>query len=248
MAFGAAVQRERSIPGAVATLGVSDRVAFLRKTYAHLGAALILWALMTAGIFVYAPSFSMSVTRTFLGTGGYLLIMIAFVAVKSIASALARSESSRGLQYVGLFLSPLAEAVILQPLIWLTFFKFAHSTTTSPGAILGQAALVTVLIFAGLTATVFITKKDFTFLRGFLMVGTFAALGIIIASLIFGFSLGMVFVVAMIVLMAGYILYQTTLVMSHFPPTQHVSAALMLYSSIATLFWYVLQIFLSSRR
>ena len=42
MAF--AQQLARPIQGAVATLGVSDRVAFLRKTYAHLGVALIAFA------------------------------------------------------------------------------------------------------------------------------------------------------------------------------------------------------------
>jgi FtsH-binding integral membrane protein len=73
-------------------------------------------------------------------------------------------------------------------------------------------------------------------------VGTFAALGVIIASIAFGFSLGAFFCGLMILLMAGYILYQTTVVMKEFPPTAHVSAALMLFSTIATLFWYVLQL------
>jgi hypothetical protein len=58
---------------------------------------------------------------------------------------------------------------------------------------------------------------------------------------LFGFSLGALFCGAMILLMAGYILYETTLVMSQFPPTAHVAAALMLFSSVATLFLYVLQ-------
>lgn len=248
MAFGsAAIRNERPIPGAVATLGVSDRVAFLRRTYAHLGFALLLWAGLTAGIFRYMPEFSLSVSRMFFGGWGFLLVMVAFMAVKGVASWLARSESSRGLQYLGLVLSPVAEAIILQPLIWIVFIKFSRSMTTSPEAILAQAAVVTLLIFGGLTATVFITKKDFSFLRGILMIGTFAAFGVILASLIFGFSLGMIFIGLMILLMAGYILYQTSLVMAHFPPTMHVSAALMLYSSIATLFWYVLQIFISAR-
>jgi FtsH-binding integral membrane protein len=56
---------------------------------------------------------------------------------------------------------------------------------------------------------VFLTKKDFTFLRGILTIGTFAAFGVIIAALIFGFSLGMLFCGALVLLMAGYILYQT---------------------------------------
>ena len=64
----------------------------------------------------------------------------------------------------------------------------------------------------------------------------------IIASMIFGFHLGAIFSGIMILLMAGYILYQTSLVMAHFPPTGYVAAALMLFSTIATLFWYVLRL------
>jgi len=36
-------------------------------------------------------------------------------------------------------------------------------------------------------------------------------------------------------------------VMRDFPPTAHVAAALMLFSTIATLFWYVLQLVMSLR-
>ena len=91
-----------------------------------------------------------------------------------------------------------------------------------------------------MTLTVFLTKKDFSFLRGALVVASFGTLGVIIASIAFGFSLGAVFAGAMILLMAGYILYQTSLVMAHFSPTAHVAASLMLFSAVATLFWYVL--------
>ena len=51
-----------------------------------------------------------------------------------------------------------------------------------------------------------------------------------------------------VMLMGGYILYQTSAVMKSFPPTHHVAAALMLFSTIATLFWYVLQLLMNSRR
>jgi FtsH-binding integral membrane protein len=85
-------------------------------------------------------------------------------------------------------------------------------------------------------------------MRGVLSIATFAILGIIIASLLFGFSLGSLFCGFVILVMAGYILYQTSLVMSYFPPTAHVSAALMLFSTIATLFWYVLQLLMELNR
>src|SRR5258707_1809110 len=41
--------------------------------------------------------------------------------------------------------------------------------------------------------------------------------------------------------------YQTSLVMSYFPPTGYVRAALMLFSTIATLFWYVLRFLMEMR-
>jgi FtsH-binding integral membrane protein len=85
-------------------------------------------------------------------------------------------------------------------------------------------------------------------LHGILVVLSFAALGVILASMLFGFQLGAVFCGAIIALMAGYILFQTSHVMRDFPPTHHVAAALMLFSTVATLFWYVLQLLMSLRR
>lgn len=255
----------RPIEGAVATLGVSDRVDFLRKTYAHLGAALIAFAAITGGLLKFAPSVSWGFSKWALFSHRYAwgLVLVAFMVVGWIAQKLAESDSSRGLQYVGLGLAATAEAVILQPLLWKLMIVFgnpeqlfvvnAAGTDIVPhfsgvaSSILMQAIVITLAIFAGLTAVVFLTKKDFSFLRGILAVCTFAALGVILASLAFGFSLGAIFCGAMILLMAGYILYQTSLVMAHFPPTAYVAAALMLFSTIATLFWYVLQLLMSLR-
>jgi FtsH-binding integral membrane protein len=247
MAFAQA-RSNRVIPGAVATLGVSDRVAFLRRTYAHLGVALIAWAALTAIIF--RTEFSQKFAFAVLSRGGgwmWLGVLLAFMVVGYIAQRLAMSQASRGLQYLGLGIFVVAEAILLQPLIWVAYIKFGTSSTTSPEAIIAQAAVITMAIFAGLTLTVFVTKKDFSFMRGALMIGTFAALGVILASMIFGFTLGALFAGVMILLMAGYILYQTSLIMREFPPQYHVAAALMLFSTIATLFWYVLQLLMSLR-
>jgi FtsH-binding integral membrane protein len=248
MAFA---QSARPIEGAVATLGVSDRVAFLRRTYAHLGVALIAWAGLTAFIFRYMSETSLKFSAFALrGQWNWLLVLGAFMLVQAGAQALARSNASKGFQYAGLTLAVVAESVILQPLIWVLFARFMRGDfgNTSPYTIVEEAALLTIVIFAGLTLTVFITKKDFSFMRGFLMIASFAALGVIVGSAIFGFHLGVVFCGAMILLMAGYVLYQTSLVMQYYPPAAHVSAALMLFSTIATLFWYVLQFVMEMNR
>lgn len=251
----------RPIDGAVATLGVSDRVTFLRNTYAHLGVALVAFAAFTAGMMNFMTETSLKFSSWAL-TGGrwnWALVLIAFMAVGWFAQKLAMSETSRGLQYVGLGIFVAAESLLLQPMLWVLMIRFgdpsemfaADSATPvlsgQAASILGQAVVITLAIFIGLTLTVFLTKKDFSFMRGALTIGSFAALGVIVASMIFGFHLGAIFSGLVILLMAGYILYQTSLVMSYFPPTGYVAASLMLFSTIATLFWYVLR-FLMDRR
>jgi hypothetical protein len=191
-------------------------------------------------------------------SGGFnwIAVLGAFMLVGWVAERMAKSDTSRGVQYGGLAIAVVAEAILLQPLLWVLVFKFGAKSTDVLGAgasgqlimsakatsILAQAAVLTGTIFGGLTAVVFITKKDFSFMRGALTVASFAFLGLIIASAAFGFQMGTLFIAFGILLMAGYVLYQTSAVMQHFPPTQYVAAALMLFSTVATLFWYVLQL------
>jgi FtsH-binding integral membrane protein len=244
MAFAASA-RERFIPGAVATLGVSDRVAFLRKTYGVLGVALVAFAALTGGILMFAPEFSLSFTRwAFGGQLNWLLVLGLFMVSGIVAQKLALSDRSRGLQYLGLGIAVAAQSILLQPLLVYAMLKFGSADALT---IVGQATVITLGIFVGLTLTVFVTKKDFSFMRGVLSMLTWGALAVIVASMLFGFSLGAIFMGFMIMLMGGYILYQTSIVMRDFPPQAHVAAALMLFSTIATLFWYVLQLLMSRR-
>ena len=50
---------------------------------------------------------------------------------------------------------------------------------------------------------------------------------------------------AMVLLAAGFVLYDTSNVLHHYRTTQHVAAALALFASVALLFWYILQIVLA---
>jgi FtsH-binding integral membrane protein len=263
-----ALANSRPIDGAVATLGVSDRVAFLRKVYAHLTVALIGFAVISGGMMRFATELSWKFSSWAVnGRYTWLAVMGAFMLVGVVTDRLAKSQSSRGLQYMGLALAVVAEGVILQPMLWVLFIKFGkesdfnytmsdsgqvviHSFVASSMAIkiLTEAIVITLAIFVGLSATVFVTKKDFSFMRGALVIATFAALGVIIASILFGFQLGAIFSGAMILLMALYILYQTSLVMKHYPPQHYVAASLMLFSTIATLFWYVLRLLMELNR
>jgi FtsH-binding integral membrane protein len=253
MAFAQAA-RSRVIPGAVATVGVSDRVTFLRKTYAHLGGALIAFAALTWAMMTYATEFSLRFTAWSWSGWNFLFVFLLFIGAGVLAQRLAMHETSRGLQYLGLGIEVAAFSFMLQPLLWIVMQKFGGAVVIGKGgviyphlsataaSVIGQSVVITLAIFIGLTATVFVTRKDFTFLRGILSVSMFAVIGVIIASLIFGFSLGALFSGFIILLMAGYILHQTSLVMSYFPPTAHVAAALMLFATVAVLFMHVLRV------
>ena len=72
-----------------------------------------------------------------------------------------------------------------------------------------------------------------------------AALGLIACAIFFQFALGPIFTVAMIALACGYILYHTSNILHHYRIGQHVAASLSLFASVALLFWYILQLFMS---
>ena len=241
-----AAAHHRPIPGAVATAGVNERVDFLRKTYVHLFGAVLAfigleYLLLTPG----SPLFE-AVTVPMLGalfaSGSpwtWLIFLGLFMFVGRIADNWARSDTSRGMQYVGLGIYIAAEALIMVPLLFVAANYYEN--------VIRDAGVATVLLFAGLTATVFLTKKDFSFLRGALTIGMFAALALILGAALFGFELGMFFTVAMLALACGYILYYTSQVLAHYRPTQYVSASLALFAAVALLFFYVVRLFMAFR-
>ena len=59
-----------------------------------------------------------------------------------------------------------------------------------------------------------------------LTIGGFVALGFILCSMIFGFSLGLVFASVMVLFAAGSVLYSTSNVLHQYQTDQHVAAAL----------------------
>ena len=211
------------------------RLAFLRRVYAHVFAAII------GLVAVSAVIVQSGVLEQFLPAmmNYWWVALLAFMAVSWVAQKMATSGASTGTQYAGLSLYVLAEAVIFAPMIYLV-----HNVLQADGLFL-QAGFLTLLIAGGLTAVVFMTKADFSFLRGAVFVGMLLAVGLIFGGMMFGFDLGLWFSVALVGLMAMTILYQTSEIYHHWDPRYHVAAALAIFSSVATLFYYVLRILIA---
>ena len=168
------------------------------------------------------------------------MLLLAFIGVGWLGERFAHSRTSVGMQYAGLGIYVVAEAFIFIPLLYVA----AHYAGPS---VIPSAAVVTLVLFGGLTATVLITRQDFSFMRPFLMFAGFGAMALIGASLLFGFNLGVFFSFAMVALAGGYILFTTSNMLHRYQTDQHVGAALALFASVAMMFYYVLRIFMSRR-
>ena len=224
--------------GPVAEAPLETRTDFVRKTYTHLAGAIAAFALLE---YVMIQAGLANAALAVIGTSQYswLLVLGAFMVVSWLAGKWASNGASKAMQYTGLAIYTLAEAVIFLPIMGLALLR------PDGVNIIGQAAVVTGFLVLGLTAIAFTTKKDFSFLGGMIKIGCFIALGLIVASFVLPISLGVWFSGAMVLLMAGSVLYNTSAIMYHYAPGQHVAAALSLFASIATMFWYVLRLFMS---
>ncbi len=213
------------------------RAVFIRRTYGHLAFALLAFVGLVA-LFIRTPFIVDAAIRIVQLPFGWLGVLGSFMLVGWLATRMAHG-ASRQTQYLGLGLYVVAEALIFVPLV-LIAIGFDGS-----GTLLVQAGVTAGLLFAGLTATVFITRKDFSFLRTALTVGFFVALGLIVGGIVFGFNLGLAFSGGMVVFAAGAILYDTSNVLHHYDEDQYVGASLQLFASVALLIWYLIQVLMS---
>jgi FtsH-binding integral membrane protein len=212
----------------------AERAQFIERTYLHLAGAIAAFVGLEY-VFLQTP-FMQQMAIGMLQT--WWLVLLMFVGVSWVADYWARHATSRPMQYLGLGLYVVAEAVVFMPLLLIAQYY------GGPDVIM-TAGVSTLAIFAALTGIVMVTKKDFSWMRGALAILSLGALGLIIFSMLFGFQLGILFVVFMIALSACYILYDTSNIMRHYHPQAYVAAALTLFASVALMFWYILQFVMS---
>ena len=133
------------------------RAQFIRKTYLLLAAAILAFIAVEAFLFI-TPAAGMIATVIFSGGAiGWLLVLGLFMGVSFLANRWATSETSKVTQFLGLGIFIVAEAVIFVPLIMISTYYAGDAS------VLLKAGVVTIGLFLGITATVFITRTDFSF-------------------------------------------------------------------------------------
>ena len=211
-----------------ATSGV-DTSKVVRNTYTLLSMTLLFSAL-TAGISmaIQPPMF----TGIVCSLGALALIWLVLPKTANSSAGLGVVFAITGL--LGFGLGPM-----------LTHYL----AMANGGTIVMNALASTGITFLGLSAYVLKTKKDFSFMGGFLMVGLFTVIGLAIVSLIASFAFGvdvsafsLAISGAVVLLMSGLILFETSRIVNG-GETNYLMATVGLYLSIYNLFTALLHIF-----
>jgi FtsH-binding integral membrane protein len=222
---------------------VDARRSFIRKTYAHLTVAIYVLVLLE---FLYFQALPLDhwVPSLFAQRWGWLALFGGYMLISWIAENWARSSTSVGTQYAGLASYVVAFSIILCPLLWIAnhFATPIGGQSYSPILV---AAVATLAVFGTLTATVFLTRKDFSFLGPILGISGLVIFGAILLGAFGLLNLGTGFCLLLVVFAAGAILYDTSNILHHYRTEQHVAASLALFASVGLLFWYILQIVIS---
>jgi len=221
----------------VSSLAVEDRSEFIWKCYAHVVGAIL--SLIAVEYYLFSSGAAGAIAGAMMQSP--LAVMIGFIALSWGASHVAHRLESTAAQYAALAAFVVLWAVMFVPLLAMAMIYGEQRGVN----IIEDAAVVTVFGCAALIATVMITRKDFSFLRGVMVWGFFIAIGLIIASWVFGFHLGTWFSVGMIGFAGIAILYDTSNIMHHYPQDKYVAASMALFASIAMMFFYILRLFMS---
>jgi modulator of FtsH protease len=216
-------------------LGIDVRLGFLRKTYLmFMVGLLIAGAGAGAGMTVLEGVFSG--LHPFAILIGFLVAQFATVAVARIP----------GVNVAAFSAFTFLEGLLISRLLIATLaIKGVHVG----GLNIATALVGTMIGFGGLTAYVFISRKDFSFLGGFMVFAFLGMLGFAIFGIFMGMSPGMwIAYNAIGLLLAGaYVLYTTSNILHHYSERDWVLAALALFLDFVMMFIYLLNL-LNSRR
>ena len=219
MRLGSTTTLPRGITPA-ASVTKTDRLVFIKKVYSLL-----------------AMSMGSAAVGAYLGSGPLLLLVapnmmlffILQIALIFFASFAARKP---GLNMVALFSFTTVSGLTLGPLLY----------QVGP-SIAAEAFALTAITFAGLSMYVVFSKKDFSFMSGFLMTGLIVVIAGGILNLFIGSPI-MHFIMsgASVLLFSGFILYDTSNILRYYGTDEYVSATLALYLDVLNLFIALLSI------
>lgn len=202
-------------------IGSSTGHKVLRNTYMLLSMTLLFSALTAAASVAYAlPSPGMLLTLV-----AYFGLLFAVTKLRNSAWGIAAVFALTG--FLGYSLGPILSRYLHMP---------------GGSAIVAMAMGMTGLIFLSLSAYVLISKRDFSFMGGFLMIGMIVAIVASLGAILFSIpALALTVSAVMVLLMSGMILFETSNII-HGGETNYIMATVNLYVTLFNLFTSLLQL------
>jgi len=215
-----------------AQASVGDRVAFLRKVY-----GLFFVSLLLGGVGALAGL----QPQVFSVTAAHPMACMIFELGLVIACSALRRR--RGLNLALLFAFTLVSGVVMTP--YLAVMAMRAGTAS----VIGEAFATTCMVFGGLSLYALISKRDFSWLRGFAVTALFALIGVGLLDAFFFKSdaVEMAMSAAGVMVFSCWILFDTSRLLRSTPVDDAVGAALSLYLDFINLFLDILRL-LSGRR
>ena len=211
------------LASSAANATVADRMAFLRKVY-----GLFLLSLCTTVVAAF-------ISPAVISPAAFWPLLIAYIGTFIFAMVVQRKP---GWNLVALFSFTTVSGLTLGPVMVIYDL-----------AVIQEALVLTVLIFGGLTVYVMGSKRDFSFLGGFLLMGI---LVIIVGGLLNAFvfqSSATQFMLAGggVILFSGFVLYDTSNILRRYDVRDYTGATLALYLDFVLMFRYLLMLLGGSR-
>ncbi len=218
------------MPGVVANASQSMRMAFVRKVYGLFFVSILI-SVFTGWQSIQPNMLEFSITNHF------MLWLAAF----GLIFAMGWAKRKQGLNLILLYVFSAIMGVIVGPRFYM-WEQFA------PG-LPAQAGVLTTAVFGGLTLYVMITRQDFNFLGSFLFV---SLLALIVAGLMMSLfhiaALSTVYCVVGVLIFSGYVLYDTSRIMTRLSLDQAPIGALELYLDFLNILLLIMSLLGGGRR
>lgn len=227
MQQGRQTGRDRLGPTAIYTDVVRESALttnkVLKNTYLLLSATLIFSAIMAA----VSVAINMPHPGLLISLGGMFGLLYLTHKFKNSAMGLVFVFAFTG--FLGLLLGPMLNMYL--------------ESVPNGGQLILTALGATGLIFLSLSAYVLTTGKDMSFMGGFLMIGLFGLVGVVILGFFVNLSaFQMAISAGFVLLMSGFILFDTSRII-HGGETNYITATIGLYLNIYIMFQHLLMLF-----
>jgi modulator of FtsH protease len=167
------------------------------------------------------------------GLGMWLVLMVVFIGGPFVISRIDNGQAQIGVTFAWAFLVGL----LLSPMVGI-YLSFPGGTS-----IVLNALATTAVLFTALAGYAVVSRKNFSFMGGFLAVGLIVVFVGIIANLFLQMPmLSLMISGAAVLLMCGCILWETSQLI-HEPNVNPVMVTVSLFGSIVVLFSHLLRLF-----